>query len=52
MHSWLRDWLIGFIIRWIVVGGHCDRCGVWEPDRLVASYRRVTICSDCAAMED
>jgi len=47
MKSWLRDWLIDFIIRWIAVGGHCGLCGKWVENALVASYWRVTICNDC-----
>jgi len=47
MKSWLRDWLIDFIIRWIAVGGHCGLCGKWVEHALVTSYWRVTICDSC-----
>jgi len=47
MKIWLREWLIGFILRWIVVGGHCGLCGNWVPNCLVPTYWRVTVCAEC-----
>lgn len=50
MKTWVREWFISFILRWIAIGGHCGYCGRWVPDCLVASYWRVTICDECVAL--
>ena len=47
MLSELRDRIISFIIRWIVVGAHCGLCGAWMEHELVPSYWRVSVCSKC-----
>lgn len=49
MKVWLREWLIGFILRWIVVGSHCGCCGKWVEHELAARYWRVTICDECVS---
>jgi hypothetical protein len=51
MRVWLREWLIGFIIKWIVVGAHCGLCGAWIEYELVPSYWRISICNECRQLD-
>ena len=41
------EWLIAFILRYIVLGGHCGCCGAWVGHDLCARYWRVTVCDKC-----
>ena len=47
MRAWFRDWLIGFVLRYIAIGGNCGCCGAWVNNKLVASHWRITLCDKC-----
>lgn len=47
----IKDWIVGIVCGWVVVGGHCGICGEWVSDCLVPAYWRITICNKCSKEE-
>ena len=49
---WIKDWIIGIVCSWVVIGGHCGICGKWVSDCLVPEYWRFTACDECLDIEE